>query len=41
MVVDRRSGDIELDHHVDGSCLISLDEDRARALSETLLEWPR
>jgi hypothetical protein len=39
LVVSNRDGNIELDPHVDGSCLITLDEDGARMLFEALREW--
>jgi hypothetical protein len=39
LVVSKHDGDIELDPHVDGCCLITLDETGARVLSEALVEW--
>jgi hypothetical protein len=39
LVVTRRDGDIELDPHATGACVISLDESGARDLCETLTEW--
>jgi hypothetical protein len=38
-VVTRRDGDIELDPHATGACVVRLDEDGARDLCETLTEW--
>jgi hypothetical protein len=37
--VTKRDGSIELDPHVTGSCVITLDEDGARALCDVLTEW--
>lgn len=39
LAVSKREGAIELDPHVAGCCLIKLDEDGARVLSEALQEW--
>ncbi len=39
LVIRKRDGDIELDPHVTGGCVILLDEDGARTLSEALQEW--
>jgi hypothetical protein len=39
LLVTKRDGTIVLDPHVDGSCVIRLDEDGARALRDTLTEW--
>jgi hypothetical protein len=39
LVVGKREGSIELDPHVTGSCVITLDEDAARALCDALTEW--
>ena len=39
LVISKRGGDIELDPHATGGCVIRLDEDSARTLSETVLEW--
>ncbi|MDQ3763863.1 MAG: hypothetical protein M3460_20295 [Actinomycetota bacterium] len=39
LLVTKQDGTIVLDPHVDGSCVISLDEDGARALRDTLTEW--
>jgi hypothetical protein len=39
LVVSKRDGTIVLDPHVDGSCVISLDQDGATQLCDTLTEW--
>jgi hypothetical protein len=39
LVVSKRDGQVELDPHVDGSCVLTLDEDAARALHEALGAW--
>lgn len=39
LVVHYRDGQIELDPHVDGSCVLRLAEDSARVLFEALREW--
>jgi hypothetical protein len=39
LVVSKRDGTIVLDPHVDGSCVISLDQDGATELCDTLIEW--
>ena len=39
LVATKRGGAIELDPHVTGQCLLTLDEDAARALYEALGEW--
>lgn len=39
LLVTKRDGTIVLDPHVDGSCVISLGEDGATALCNTLTEW--
>jgi hypothetical protein len=39
LVVSKRGGHIELDPHVDRSCVITLDEDGSRILFEALTEW--
>ncbi|MGA9310305.1 MAG: hypothetical protein WBV74_08030 [Pseudonocardiaceae bacterium] len=39
VVVRRRGGLIELDCHLDGSCLLTLDEDAATQLRDVLTEW--
>ncbi|MDQ3763467.1 MAG: hypothetical protein M3460_18110 [Actinomycetota bacterium] len=39
LAVSRLERQIEFDPHVDGSCVIRLDEDSARVLFEALREW--
>ncbi|MGH3571379.1 MAG: hypothetical protein ACRDUW_06065 [Pseudonocardiaceae bacterium] len=39
LVVSKRDGEIELDPHVDGCCVLRLDEDAACALRDALTEW--
>ncbi|MFN2478264.1 MAG: hypothetical protein ABR615_03715 [Pseudonocardiaceae bacterium] len=39
LVVTKCDGDIELDPHVDRGCVILLDENGARVLSEALQVW--
>ncbi len=39
LLVSKRDGVIVLDPHVDCSCVISLDENGAAALRDTLTEW--
>ncbi len=39
LLVSKRDGTIVLDPHVDGSCVIFLDQDAATALCDTLTEW--
>jgi hypothetical protein len=39
LLVTKRDGTIQLDPHVDGSCLITLDEAGASTLLETLQNW--
>jgi hypothetical protein len=39
LVVSKRNGEIELNPHVDGSCLLTLSEDEACALRDALIEW--
>ncbi len=39
LLVSKRDSAIVLDPHVDGSCVICLDEDGATALRDTLTEW--
>jgi hypothetical protein len=39
LLVTKRNGTIVLDPHVDGSCVIFLDQDGATALCDTLTEW--
>lgn len=39
LLVRKRDGEIELDPHVDGSCVITLDEPGATELRDALTEW--
>jgi hypothetical protein len=39
LVVSKRDGEIELDPHVDRSCVITLDEPGATVLRDALTEW--
>jgi hypothetical protein len=39
LLVSKRDGTIVLDPHVDGSCVIYLDQDGATELCDTLTEW--
>ncbi|MDQ4009881.1 MAG: hypothetical protein M3228_04125 [Actinomycetota bacterium] len=39
LVVTKLDGTIELDPHVDRSCVLTLDEEGARVLCEALQEW--
>jgi hypothetical protein len=39
LVVNERDGTIVFDPHVTGECLITLDEQSARTLRDTLTEW--
>ena len=39
LLVSKRDRTIVLDPHVTGSCVISLDEDGATTLRDTLTEW--
>lgn len=39
LVVRKRAGEIELDPHVDGSCVLSLDEAAATQLFAVFEEW--
>ncbi|MDQ3760525.1 MAG: hypothetical protein M3460_02145 [Actinomycetota bacterium] len=39
LLVSKRDGTIVFDPHVDGSCVIYLDEDGATQLRDTLTEW--
>lgn len=38
-MVRKRAGELELDPHVDGSCVLSLDEGAATHLFAVLEEW--
>lgn len=39
LVVTRRDGEVELDPHAVGACVVRLNDDAARVLSEALVEW--
>jgi hypothetical protein len=39
LVATKREGSIELDPHVTGQCVLTLDEDGARRLHQALGEW--
>jgi hypothetical protein len=39
LAISKHGGDIELDPHVDQCCVLTLDENAARTLLETLQEW--
>jgi hypothetical protein len=39
LVVSKVDGEIQLDPHADGSCVLTLDEDAATALRDALTEW--
>lgn len=39
VVLTKRGGEIELDPHVTGSCVITFDEDAASAVRDTITEW--
>lgn len=39
LVATKRDGQIELDPHADGSCVLTLDEDAATLLRDALTEW--
>jgi hypothetical protein len=39
LVVSKRGGEIELDPHADGGCLLTLRENEACALRDVLTEW--
>ena len=39
LIVSKVDGDIELDPHVDGCCLLTLNEDAATELRDVLTEW--
>ena len=39
LVVRKLDGQIELDPHVTGACVLVLDEDAAGALRDVLIEW--
>ena len=39
VVLTKRGGEIELDPHATGSCVITFDEDAASAVRDTITEW--
>lgn len=39
MVLTKRRGEIELDPHVTGGCVITFGEDAATAVRDTITEW--
>jgi hypothetical protein len=39
VVVRQRGGHVEIDCHVDRSCVLTLDEDAATQLRDALIEW--
>lgn len=39
LVASKRDGQIELDSHVDGSCVLTLAEDAAIVLRDALTQW--
>lgn len=39
LLITKRDGEIELDPHVTGQCVIRLDESGARNMCETVMEW--
>lgn len=39
LVATKRDGQIELDPHADGSCVLTLAEDAATQLRDALTEW--
>jgi hypothetical protein len=39
LVLSKRNGTIVLDPHAIGACVITLDEDGAVAVRDTLIEW--
>ncbi len=39
LVVSNRNGEIRLNPHVDGSCLLTLDEGEACVLRDALIQW--
>ncbi|MDQ4011963.1 MAG: hypothetical protein M3228_15015 [Actinomycetota bacterium] len=41
LVVSQRDGEIELNPHVDGSCLLTLSEHEACVLRDALIQWLR
>jgi hypothetical protein len=39
VVLTKRGGEIELDPHVTGCCVLTFDEDAATAVRDTITEW--
>jgi hypothetical protein len=39
VVLTKRGGQIELDPHVTGCCVITFDKDAATAVRDTITEW--
>jgi hypothetical protein len=39
VVLTKRDGEIELDPHVTGCCVITFDEDAATAVRDTITQW--
>jgi hypothetical protein len=39
LIVSKRDGEIELDAHATGGCVLRLDEGAARSMCETVLGW--
>jgi hypothetical protein len=39
MVLTKRGGEIELDPHATGACVLRLDEDTATVVRDTLWKW--
>ncbi|HEX8934756.1 MAG TPA: hypothetical protein VF788_11315 [Pseudonocardiaceae bacterium] len=39
VVLTERGGEIKIDPHATGSCVITLDEDAASAVRDTITEW--
>lgn len=39
LVIRKLDGEIELDPHADGSCVLRFDEDAATTLRDILIEW--
>lgn len=39
VVMTKRGGEIELDPHATGACVLRLDEDAASAVRDTIMEW--
>jgi hypothetical protein len=39
VVLTKRGGEIELDPHATGTCVLRLDEDAATVVRDTITEW--